>query len=192
MEEIEEWRDWEIEGVKIRVSNLGRVWTYPRKIRTCGNKTGKVVFRNEPGKERVFVTNSRGYASTKFTKKGKTILHHRLVATVWIENPKNKPEVNHKNGIKNDNRVCNLEWATSKENKIHAITELGFKPCSTLERAVVNLSTGEWFCSGNAAGRAYGHKNSTKLSNHLRGLCKSRIWGDWAYADEVNPEDFYV
>lgn len=62
------------------------------------------------------------YRGVSLVVNGKQRLYyiHRLIASTFIPNPLNKPEVNHKDGDKSNNKVKNLEWSTASENQIHA------------------------------------------------------------------------
>lgn len=102
MEVIEIWKP--IPGYEglYEVSTHGRVKSYKRAV--------VIVLKARVNKE--------GYLYLGLCKDGEVVTHrvHRLVAVTFIPNAENKPEVNHKNGVRHESYVENLEWVTRQEN----------------------------------------------------------------------------
>ena len=88
------------------------------EVSTYGNIRNKITQKILKGR----LTKS-GYLQVSLkideTNKFSNRYIHRLVAIYWIDNPKNKREVNHKDGNKENNNINNLEWVTSSENQKH-------------------------------------------------------------------------
>lgn len=88
------------------------------KISACGE-----VYSNRYGFLKPLLVKNTGYFQVSLNKRGirKRVSIHRLVAIEFIHNLGNKPNINHKDGNKINNRVENLEWCTQKENIAHSI-----------------------------------------------------------------------
>lgn len=98
-------------NIKGQVKSMAKSWV-------CG-------FNSVRHKEETIlkICTSTEYDNLRLHKKGqksKFVHLHRLLAQHFIPNPENKREVNHINGDKHDNRIENLEWVTSSENRQHA------------------------------------------------------------------------
>lgn len=122
------------------ISDKGRVKSLTRKV-MFGERvkfTKETILKEiNNGRDYMYVTLS---CNNKKTKK----YIHRLVAGEFLPNEFNKPEVNHKNGIKKDNNISNLEWVTSSENQKHAF-ETGLTVISILK--LVEIHKGNEYSS---------------------------------------------
>jgi len=114
------WKDIPVwEGV-YQVSNQGRV---KRIAPGPGAQAGRI--------KKPFLTVKGGYLMVKLSfinRKTKHCLVHRLVLETFVGLCPEGKETNHKNGIRTDNHLGNLEWVTRSENLIHAFSVLGRKP----------------------------------------------------------------
>lgn len=134
---------------------------------------------NPEGKQMKPRLDKDGYHVVKISINGKRINQfvHRLVATTLITNPENKKTVNHKNGIKVDNRVINLEWATRSENLKHAF-KTGLKKPTIAPHGKLNRSIAEEIRTKHKAGMSildiqaeYGICNASAYN-----VVKNRTW----------------
>lgn len=80
----------------------------------------------------------KGYLQVQlyYQNKKKRFSIHRLVAQAFIPNPKNYSQVNHRDGVKTNNKVCNLEWCSPLDNNLHAIKTGLRKPFSNEEKII--------------------------------------------------------
>jgi hypothetical protein len=117
MEEI--WKDIPNYEGWYQASNLGRIKKVTTKSISNRYKYRDRIFPEKILKPKI---NHLGYAKIVLFKKGikKRFSFHFIIATTFISNPLNRKEINHKNGIKADNKSENLEWCTRSENMKHA------------------------------------------------------------------------
>ena len=163
------WQSISDYGDKYEVSNFGRV----------RNKKGSVL--------KPFLTHG-GYLMVALCFKGtKTNIRlHRLVAKTFIPNSDYKAEVNHKNGIKTDNSVTNLEWITKSENMKHAYKiglqtkgKFPIRKVRCVEDSLIYQTIGE-------AARAYNIKPNTVQSSCARLSKRGKL--NFRYLDEERKE----
>lgn len=111
---MEQWKDIPGFENKYQISNTGAVKS------SCRNK--EIIMSP--------ALNTFGYPKVGLYKDSKytSATVHRLVAEAFIDNPDNKPQINHIDGNKANNNVSNLEWCTNSENMQHAWRERLCKP----------------------------------------------------------------
>ncbi|CAB5079545.1 NUMOD4 [uncultured Caudovirales phage] len=153
---MENWKDIPGFEGRYQVSDLGRVRSLPRLVRSVSKRgleferpVGGVILR--PG-------SCRGYLIVNLSGRG-TIAVHLLVARAFLPCEELGLQVNHIDGIKAHNQRINLEWVTIKENQDHAVTT-GLRKQSM---PVKDPATGEVFASKARAIRAHG-KQARKWS----------------------------
>lgn len=139
-----------------------------RKGEVINKKWGNRKLKPQP--------NGKGYLRVHIA--GRMYFVHRLVAEIYVPNPQNKPQVNHKDGDKTNNNADNLEWVTNQENRDHAMKNgLHFKgeKCSwsKLTQKAVEYIRSHTDCSKNDLAELFGVSPSTIVD-----VWEHRSWKD--------------
>ena len=166
MSENEVWKDVVgYEGL-YQVSDRGNVRSVIRKD-SIGRKCGGRILK--------LIPNANGYIRVGLCKNGirKKKHIHRLVAEAFIPNPNSFPQVNHKDEVKDNNNVENLEWCTGKYNINYGTSiERSVKARSKKVRAV-NIKTGEVIRFKSTAEAERKGYSRGRVSDACRGLYRN-------------------
>ena len=128
--------------------------------------------------------NPKGYVTVNI--KNKIYLAHRIVASTWIPNINKKPTVDHINGIRDDNRVCNLRWATMKEQRQNQHKRYSSGPKRPVNKICIQTNEIiETFPSIMQATRCIGQKAS---SGNIYNACIGKLKTAYGYIWEFVPD----
>ena len=176
MKEI--WKD--IPGFEgcYQASTLGRIRSLDRTI-TRGASARRGPYKAKlKGRILTQVTGIQGYQFVPLGKESTSRRVHQLIAKTFIENPENKPMINHIDGNVKNNQVDNLEWCTNKENQIHARDIL--KREFGVGKPVRCVETGQVFSSARKAAKGNASKAGRicLVCNHKYGrkTCMGYHW----------------
>ncbi len=191
VEEI--WRDIpDYEGC-YQISNEGRVKRLERY--TFVNNPARPYYRHLCEKILTPVKDKDGYYTITLTANGikKNMKIHRLVGIVFIENPDNLEQINHKDGNKANNKVSNLEWCDSAYNQLHA-WKTGLK--RTLKFAQIRITDNKVIRIFNSLNDIKNEYDKIDLSTVIK-VCKGKRnchYGfKWMYAtDNMNIGDTVI